>query len=543
MNRRSFVKTAAAMTAALVLLAEDGAGKDLLRTITPEEAAAQAVSTETVSYCCHKSGPTMVHVNAAGSWYKSSLVKANQPTAHRLMALRNRTYAPDRVLYPMMRVGWAPGGKSDNSNRGKDQFVQITWAQAYSYIVSEFQRIYTTYGPGAAFATRAQHQWGTATVQVGITWPKNLLAAMGGYTNWVGGESSCGWSDSCYTILGEGLPGANSFGDLVANCKMIIFWGCDRIHKTLGCTEGALMLQRYKAAGVKLVVIDPYFNETAAHNADKYISLVPGTDEALLAAIAYVWIQAGTYNQTWLNTHTIGFDEAHLPAGAPTNSSFKSYILGSSDGVPKTPAWAAPITGVPARTITALAQEWAAKPTYIDNNPSGAQRRYMGGEFVRMLTTICAMQGLGMSGRGLGYVMYASSYSSGSSSTLTSVSGGLPSVSNPVTQTIQHRLFPDAILTTTPVSWTTGHDATTGGPRQLTYPAKGYSRIKMIYGAGGSDLVERPGGSLQVRTSLSGSSVEFICLCNRIHLYPDFGLDGDCALRGHSASSHFRSRE
>ena len=217
-------------------------------------------------------------------------------TAWRLMGERNRAYNPERVRYPMMRVGWTPGGKSDTSNRGKGQFVRITWAQAYAYIAQEIQRIYSTYGPSSAYSSTSGHQW-PGQVQKGETWTANLLKAMGGYTAKSGGESFTGWNDASYLIWGTGMPAANAFTDLIANCKLIIYWGVDHSGKGWVSWESNPVLRRYKAAGVKLVVIDPWFNETAAMNADKYISITPGTDEALLLAIANVWIQAGTFNQ------------------------------------------------------------------------------------------------------------------------------------------------------------------------------------------------------------------------------------------------------
>src|SRR5260370_21288755 len=74
----------------------------------------------------------------------------------------------------------------------------------------------------------------------------------------------------------------------------------------------------------------------------------------------------GLQDQAYLDRHVLGFDEAHLPAGAPAGASYRAYLLGETDGVPKTPEWAAAITGVPAETLHALAVENAtSKPAAL----------------------------------------------------------------------------------------------------------------------------------------------------------------------------------
>ena len=77
-----------------------------------------------------------------------------------------------------------------------------------------------------------------------------------------------------------------------------------------------------------MIVIDPYFNHTAALLGDKWFSPRLGTDVALGLAIAYTWLTEGTYDKEYIAGRTTGFDE------------WKDYVLGKTDGVPKTPEWA-----------------------------------------------------------------------------------------------------------------------------------------------------------------------------------------------------------
>jgi anaerobic selenocysteine-containing dehydrogenase len=78
---------------------------------------------------------------------------------------------------------------------------------------------------------------------------------------------------------------------------------------------------------------------------------------------------------------------------------FEEYVMGEEDGIPKTPEWAAPLTGVPARTIKALASDWASKRTTIciGNGGPGIRGPYST-EPARLQVLCLAMQGLGRPG-------------------------------------------------------------------------------------------------------------------------------------------------
>ncbi len=64
-------------------------------------------------------------------------------------------------------------------------------------------------------------------------------------------------------------------------------------------------------------------------------------------------------NWDFLNRCAVGFDADHMPEGADPSQNFKDYVLGVTDGQPKTPEWASQICGVSPKQIRALAREIA----------------------------------------------------------------------------------------------------------------------------------------------------------------------------------------
>ena len=110
------------------------------------------------------------------------------------------------------------------------------------------------------------------------------------------------------------------------------------------------MISQFQASlwkGIKIIVIDPRYTDTAATIAEKWVPIIPGTDCAMMIAMAYVMIKENLQDQQFLDTYTVGFDQ------------FKAYVMGDEDGIPKTPEWAQKITSVPASTIEQIAREYA----------------------------------------------------------------------------------------------------------------------------------------------------------------------------------------
>jgi anaerobic dimethyl sulfoxide reductase subunit A len=157
-------------------------------------------------------------------------------------------------------------------------------------------------------------------------------------------------------------------------------WGFNPAETVL-ITNTCLTLTQAKEKGIKIVAIDPRFTDSAAAFATEWIPIRPGTDTALLIAMAYVIIQDSLQNQKFLDMYTVGFDR------------FKGYVLGVEDGVPKTPAWAENITGVSAAVIESLAKEYALMKPAALLSLGAPGRSAFGEQFHRALSTLAAMTG------------------------------------------------------------------------------------------------------------------------------------------------------
>jgi len=131
-------------------------------------------------------------------------------------------------------------------------------------------------------------------------------------------------------------------------------------------------------ADVKRIWIDSSGDRCEDLHADKWFHPSEGSDAALIAGIAYVWITECLYDKHFVDTRTLGFHE------------WKNYILGVRDGIPKTPEWAASETRVRAREIKALARQWGSSMTrLVIGSPDDSC-----GSVNRKLQCLAAMQGM-----------------------------------------------------------------------------------------------------------------------------------------------------
>ena len=315
------------------------------------------------------------------------------------LAYKKRVFSPARILYPLKRVDFdhtgspgsvGPGGRNVQ-NRGTSKYVRISWEEALDIVTGEMLRMKETYGPTAILYQNDQHGE-TKLVHGPHGCGRRLLRLFGGFTHQVRNPDSWeGWwwgakhVWGCET-LGQQSPQQNLLHDISNNAELLLFWGCDQETTTWGW--GGQLVSRFSywwtELGIKQIYIAPDLNYAAAVHADRWIPVLPNTDAALYLAVAHRWFERGTYEKAYLATHAYGVDK------------FETYVMGEEDGVPKSPEWAAPITGVPARVIKALADEWASKRTtvVIGNGGPGIRGPYST-EPARLQALCLAMQGLG----------------------------------------------------------------------------------------------------------------------------------------------------
>jgi anaerobic selenocysteine-containing dehydrogenase len=268
-----------------------------------------------------------------------------------------RTYHPERLLYPMRRVG----------KKGEGKFERISWDQALDDIAQRLGAIaarapqavlpYSYCGTmglvqGESMSSRFFNQLGASLLD-------RTICAMAGATGYK------------YTI------GASIGTDLeqFQDAKLIIIWGGNPIASNLHFWTRA---QEAKRRGARLIAIDPYRSLTA-EKCHQHIALMPGTDAALALGMMHVLTRENLLDDDYIARHTLGFDQLKERAAEWT------------------PERAAEICGITVDEVVNLAREYGqtarrGEPVAIRAN-YGMQRVRGGGMSVRTVACLPALVG------------------------------------------------------------------------------------------------------------------------------------------------------
>lgn len=382
-----------------------------------------------------------------------------------------RAVASDRILYPMIRVDYKPGGTGgDRTTRGVPMYRRASWDEALGMVADELKRVKEKYGNEAILA-KVVGGWQTAgSLHLKMSQVARFFGLYGGYTTLIGNKSYACWQWAAPYSIGEQYPD-DSMADTLANSNAVIFWASDPMDcwKVRAVSYGRMRnwMEALKARGVKMVSIDPLLTETG-RMCDQWYPIRPGADVALMAAMAYYLISEKKADQSFLDTYTVGYEP------------FRKYIMGETDGVKKTPEWASKLTDLPVERIVALAKFYAETPKVKISCSRGIQRCDHGEQNVRMAITLALLKGeFGMPGGGMTFEIPGFS-GTGDAKLKGRPPATFPGAPNPVTQAIIDQNLAHSLLDAPVVN---NHNG-----KSYPYPQPGKSEVKLAYWVGGSML-------------------------------------------------------
>ncbi len=264
-----------------------------------------------------------------------------------------RTYSPQRVIYPMKRAG----------EKGKGIFERITWDEALDTIAAKFKEIAAddsqailpySYAGTMGFVQsqsidrRFFHKLGASLLARTIC----ADAGAAGYRATIGLSMGTDPEQFC-------------------NAKLILIWGSNVITSNVHLWPKILEAKR---KGAKVIAIDPYRSLTA-EKCDEHLAILPGTDGALALSMMNVIIRENLIDYDYIERYTLGFD------------------LLRERVMEYPPSRVATITGLSEEVIVRLAREYAmTRPVAIRLN-YGLQRHAGGGMAVRAITCLPALVG------------------------------------------------------------------------------------------------------------------------------------------------------
>ena len=271
-----------------------------------------------------------------------------------------RTYHPERILYPQKRSG----------PKGSGQFERVTWDAALADIAARLHAI-AARGPEAAQAIVPYSYAGTMGLVQGEGMAARFFHTLGASLLNRTICSSAGAAALVHT-LGAKLGMRVEF---FSEARLILIWGSNSIGSNLHFWRHA---QAAKRAGAKLICIDPRRTETA-EKCHEHIALLPGTDAALALALMHELIQNDWLDHDYLQRYTLGWEDLRARA------------------LQWPPERAAAVCGIAVEQIRALARDYGAcfqrgEPAAIRLN-YGMQRVHGGGNAVRAVACLPALTG------------------------------------------------------------------------------------------------------------------------------------------------------
>ncbi len=249
-------------------------------------------------------------------------------------------YDPDRLKYPLVRIG----------ERGDGKYKRVSWDEAYEAILNgtdKFPGILKILDEEKDNRATIGYCNGEGLSKAGF---EDLMMQKIGSPNYVDEISIC-----LETTLGGYFSTIGTYGEAdLNNADYLIIAGANRAEAII-TPDTQDMFKRSERRGLKTIVLDPRFTNTAA-KADRWYAVNPGTDLAFVLAMTYVVMKEELYDKDFVSKYAVGFED------------YKKHILSNN----YTPQWAEKLTNIPAKEIYKTAREFMAarSPIYYQGRRS-----------------------------------------------------------------------------------------------------------------------------------------------------------------------------
>ena len=373
-----------------------------------------------------------------------------------------------RIKQPYVRKGWLDNNCKSDGNRGRDDFIPISWDKAFELASKELLETKKAFGNSAIFA--GSYGWASAgRFHHAKSQVNRFFNLFGGFSSSFQSYSYAAAQTLLPHIIGLDLYSTldehTSWEALSKECELILMFGGMPL-KNSKVSAGGVGKHVTKQGmikcienGVEFINISPLQDDAPSFLNAKQVPIRPNTDTALMLALANILIKNNAYDKSFIKKYTVGFE------------SFSDYVLGKKNNQDCSPEWASKITNIPVKSIKKLAEKIISKKTLISISWS-LQRASRGEQPLWMGITLAAMLGqIGTAAGGFGFG-YSSVNSTGDSYDKIPWQS-LPQGVNPIKDFIP-------VARVTDMLEKPGDEFLYDG-KKLTYPD-----IKLIYWAGGN---------------------------------------------------------
>ncbi|MEZ9338116.1 molybdopterin guanine dinucleotide-containing S/N-oxide reductase [Vibrio splendidus] len=311
----------------------------------------------------------------------------------------DQVHTKARIKYPMVRKSYLDNPLAPNAARGSDEFVRVSWEEAYKLIHEQHMRIRENNTPDAIFA--GSYGWRSSGVlHKAQTLLQRYMGMAGGYSGHMGDYSTGAAQVIMPHVVGsiEVYEQQTTHPMVLEHSDVVVLWGLNPMNtlkiawSSTDCS-GLEFFHQLKKSGKTVIAIDPMRSETIEFFGDnaEWIAPHPMTDVAMLMGIAHTLVIKGKHDRTFIDKYTTGYDV------------FEDYLMGKEDGVVKDAKWASSVCGVPVKQLELLADIFSSNRTMLMAG-WGIQRQQFGEQRHWMLVTLAAMLGqIGLPGGGFGF--------------------------------------------------------------------------------------------------------------------------------------------